>query len=175
MKRTALIVALSSFAAIASAQTANTNCYQYGNAVNCQTQYTSPPPQFQMPDIAGSFQRGREARLRQEQMEIQTELLRQQLQANTQTAPSESPSDIDQQLLRDANERRLAQERKRREDEEQWINVQTMFTQIEACVSLSKGNKQEEKDCIDRLKLTDPTFARTWAESHGSRKPTPEQ
>lgn len=99
MRASGLLIILAISGSAAAQTTDRTTCQQIGSQIECTTRHYEPPPRpdfhFQVPDIAGAFERGRaEARqrqqmeLQQEQMQLQNQLLRQQLEQQERASRS---------------------------------------------------------------------------------------
>lgn len=167
-----LPLAMLFFAAGASAQTANTDCYQHGNRVSCQTIKVPEYPQQQVaePNIVDSFLKGREARLRHDQMELQNELLRQQIESSRR-AESERNEMLRTEALSGAQAVQEKTMRQMHGDSDQEATLDYWRQQVEACIRIANRHPESKADdCVDNLLVTDPEFARAHAVARRNRE-----
>lgn len=156
----------------ALAQSAFTTCHQMGNYTNCQSTYT-PAPQVtqpvQQPYPAAGFseglRQGMEYRRRRDQIDFETQQMLREAELSRVRAKQVVRNDPATLRRTPTVPSKATEDSSTNEDTEHTANLRTMITQVDACVRLSKGSSLDANDCIDRLKLTDPVFARTWAQS----------
>lgn len=152
---------------VATAETANTNCYRYGDGVNCKTVTTTPPrqePQIAQPNPLDNFLKGRDARLRHDQMKLQNELLQQQIDANKR-----AEFERDEQRRSEAATRARQQWEQIRRQSEARSETEAALEdywrqQVGACARIEKKHPEKRaEDCVDNLLVTDYEFARAHA------------
>src|SRR3972149_1799945 len=137
------------------------------NSVQCTTTQQpriAPPasyrPQIVQPDFAGAYQRGFEFALRAQQTRLENQLFEEQLRERQR----QNAADDQQVILA----HQAALDEQRREDAERLVRPRKALEQTEACIRLNTAddsmNKAGLQNCVDRLKVSDPDYARALAE-----------
>jgi hypothetical protein len=153
---------------VATAETVDTNCYRYGNRMSCQTN-TTPQPQVERPNALDNFLKGREARLRHDQMQLQNELLQQQIDASKRAEFEQDEARRSEAAVRArARWEQIRRQSESNGDEEAALDYWRQ--QVSACARIERKHPEREaEDCVDNLLVTDPEFARAHAVAQRNR------
>lgn len=138
------------------------------DSLNCTSTTTQPqqPSQIQPPNVGDAFLRGRDLAIREQELQLQREMMNAQLQAQerrlqvSRAGAAATSADVAQ--LQALVEEKEARERSVRQD--YW------FQQVEACIRQEQRGGMKSDECTDKLLLTDPNFARANIEGRESRK-----
>lgn len=138
------------------------------DSLNCTSTTTQPqqPSQIQPPNGGDAFLRGRDLAIREQELQLQREMMNAQLQVQErrlrESRAGTAVTSADVAQLQALVQEKEARERRERQD--YW------FQQVEACVRQEQRGSMKSDECTDRLLLTDPTFARAHNEGRGARK-----
>lgn len=185
----AAILFAASYSSMAPAQTADTTCQRLGTYTNCSTQYRDAPSsdrfRVDLPDIAGSFERGRAQARQAQREELELELLRQQAQQrDLRRELDQEQAQLQTGLLHQQSEalRKAEQEKSDAflEDITYWSQLVGAcrriaerehgipqpppgFTLDQPTADRSKEIESSAQACTDKLLVTDPRFAKVQA------------
>lgn len=154
--RTAIVAFALLASATAGGQSSQTTCTKLGNQMNCQTtesksaDYSILSRGVQPVDASAAIIQGQQ--IRQQQL-----LMLQQSAARTAATDAQ----IRELQMLIAQEQK-ALERERREKDARFAKH---MVQTEACIQLHDGDDKGIQDCVNTLKVTDPEYARAFAES----------